>query len=144
MHVSEHARNQWGAHFKLVHFTVYKTPIKLPLKHGKMEREVWIYFLVFKKNKTSCRDGAVAKSTSCFCKGSRFNFQHTHGGSQLSVTPNSRGSDALFWLWWAAGMHVVCIHKCWQNHIKNLKKNKYLKKSHSDFASSLSLKNFKS
>jgi hypothetical protein len=32
------------------------------------------------------RDGSVVKSTSCFSRGSSFDFQYPHWGSQLSVT----------------------------------------------------------
>jgi hypothetical protein len=39
------------------------------------------------------RDGSVVKSTDCSSRGSEFNSQQPHGGSQPSVM----GSDALFW-----------------------------------------------
>jgi len=39
------------------------------------------------------RDGSERKSTDCSSRGSEFNSQQQHGGSQPSVT----GSDALFW-----------------------------------------------
>jgi hypothetical protein len=29
----------------------------------------------------------VVRSTGCSCRGPRFNSQHPHGGSQLSLTP---------------------------------------------------------
>ena len=45
-----------------------------------------------KKRKGDWRDGSVAQSTDCFSKGSEFNSQQPHGGSQPSVM----GSDALF------------------------------------------------
>jgi hypothetical protein len=39
------------------------------------------------------RDGSAVKSTDCSSRGSEFNSQQPHGGSQPSVM----GSDALFW-----------------------------------------------
>jgi hypothetical protein len=38
------------------------------------------------------RDGSVVKNTDCSSKGSEFNSQQPHGGSQPSVM----GSDAFF------------------------------------------------
>jgi hypothetical protein len=37
-------------------------------------------------------DGSVIKSTDCSSRGSEFNSQQPHGGSQ----PSAMGSDALF------------------------------------------------
>lgn len=34
------------------------------------------------------RDGSTVKSTDCSSKGSRFNSQHSHGSSRLSVAPD--------------------------------------------------------
>jgi hypothetical protein len=34
-------------------------------------------------------DGSLVKSTDCSSRGPRFNSQHLHGSSQLSVTPVS-------------------------------------------------------
>jgi len=39
------------------------------------------------------RDGSVGKGTDCSSRGSEFNSQQPHGGSQ----PSEMGSDALFW-----------------------------------------------
>jgi hypothetical protein len=39
------------------------------------------------------RNGSVVKSTDCSSRGSEFNSQQPHGGSQPSVIE----SDALFW-----------------------------------------------
>ena len=36
---------------------------------------------------TSTQGGSVVKSTDCSSRGPRFNSQHPHGGSQLSVAP---------------------------------------------------------
>jgi hypothetical protein len=36
----------------------------------------------------------MVKSTECFSRGSKFDSQQPHGGSQPSVM----GSDALFWV----------------------------------------------
>ena len=47
-------------------------------------------------------DGSAVKSTGCSSRGSEFNFQQPHGGSQPSVI----GSDALFWPAGPAGTHV--------------------------------------
>ena len=41
------------------------------------------------------RDGSLVKSTICSCRGPRFNSQHPHGSSQLSVTPVPGGSNSL-------------------------------------------------
>ena len=43
------------------------------------------------------RDGSAVKNTGCFFKGLGFDFQHLHGGSQLSVSPVPR--DPLWPLW---------------------------------------------
>ena len=34
------------------------------------------------------RDGLAAQSTFCSCRGPRFNSQHPHWGSQVSITPD--------------------------------------------------------
>jgi hypothetical protein len=39
------------------------------------------------------RDGSMVKTSGCSSKGSEFNSQHPHGGSQ----PSAMGSDAVFW-----------------------------------------------
>jgi hypothetical protein len=50
-----------------------------------------------KKKKRMCllgwRDGSEVTSTDCSSRGSEFNSQEPHGGSQPSVM----GSDTLFW-----------------------------------------------
>jgi hypothetical protein len=45
------------------------------------------------KNFGGWRDGSVVKSIGCFSRGSEFNSQPPHGGSQPSVMR----SDVLFW-----------------------------------------------
>lgn len=42
-------------------------------------------------------DSSWIKSTDCSSEGPGFNSQYIHGGSQLSLTPASRGSHPLFW-----------------------------------------------
>ena len=49
--------------------------------------------MYLKTNNKGWRDGSVVKSTDCSSRGSEFNSQQPHGGSQSSVM----GSDALFW-----------------------------------------------
>jgi hypothetical protein len=46
-----------------------------------------------KNNIRGWRDGSVVKSTDCYSRGTEFNFQQPHGGSQ----PFVKGSNALFW-----------------------------------------------
>jgi hypothetical protein len=53
----------------------------------------------------------VVKSTGCPSKGSEFNSQQPHGGSQASIM----GFDALFW---HTGLHVDRVH------IHNINKSK--------------------
>jgi hypothetical protein len=53
---------------------------------------------------TVWRDASADKSTGCSSRGSEFNSQHPHGGSQPSVME----SDALFW---HAGVYADHIHK---------------------------------
>jgi hypothetical protein len=61
------------------------------------------------------RDGLAVKSTGCSSRGTKFNSQQPHGGSQPSVM----GSDTLFWcVWWQR--QYIHIHKI----NKSLKKNK--------------------
>jgi hypothetical protein len=66
------------------------------------ERHVWrlaavLYDVMFAVDKNGTgwgwRDVLAVKSTDCSSRGSEFNSQQPHGGSQRSVM----GSDALFW-----------------------------------------------
>lgn len=56
---------------------------------------VFVLFFKTECNSSGCSETHSideAKSTSCFSRGPRFSFQHSHGGSQLA-----QGSKALFW-----------------------------------------------
>ena len=50
------------------------------------------------------RDGPAVKSSGFF-KRTGFNFQHPHGGSQLSVTPAPGGNPAP-----SSGLYWHCMH----------------------------------
>ena len=52
------------------------------------------------------RDGSAVKSTDCFSRGSEFNSQQPHGGSQPSVM----GSDALSDV--SEDSYSVCVCVC--------------------------------
>lgn len=55
------------------------------------------------------RGGSAIKSTGCSSKGHRFSTQHPQGGSTI-CNCSSRRNNALFWLLWVPGAHVVHRH----------------------------------
>lgn len=54
-------------------------------------------------------------STCYSCRGGGCSSQNPLGGSQSSITPVPKESDALFRLPQAAGTHAVYMHMCRQN-----------------------------
>jgi len=61
--------------------------------HLHVQTNTWSTEQNVKITDSGCRDGSAVKSTDCSSRGSEFNSQHPHGGSQPSVAR----SDALFW-----------------------------------------------
>jgi hypothetical protein len=52
-------------------------------RKGKRGNKAIIFYLKSREN--GWRDGSVVKSTNCSLRGSEFNSQQPHGGSQPSV-----------------------------------------------------------
>lgn len=46
-----------------------------------------VFLLIKKKEIKGLGVGLAVQSTYCFCREPRFSFQHTHRGSQVSITP---------------------------------------------------------
>lgn len=60
------------------------------------------------------RAGSVVKGTDCSSQEHKFNFQHTYGGSQPSLTLGPRNPIPFSGLQ-GHSTHMVHGHICWQN-----------------------------
>jgi hypothetical protein len=79
---------------------------------------------MFKSPKLGWRNGSDIKSTGCSFRGSEFNNQQTHGGSQPSVMR----SVALFW---PEGIHAG---RALYTYLKKKKKSPKFKVSSESYA----------